>query len=120
MLLVQLGDTTHVVRAGENIFEIALQYGITVDSLARANGITNSTLIYVGQKLKIPQGEDQEMEVVSNTNSISDRIHVIQPGENLFRVALKYNVDYYYLARYNNISNPASIYVGQEIKIPQQ
>lgn len=118
-LEVQLRATTHVVRAGENIFEIAFQYGITVDSLARANGIANPALIYVGQKLTIPQVENQEMEVVSTTNSTSDRIHIIQPGENLFRVAVKYNVDYYYLARYNNISDPVHIYVGQKIRIPQ-
>ncbi len=44
--------------------------------------------------------------------------HVVQAGENLFRIALKYNYSQYYLAKYNGISNPALIYVGQVIRIP--
>ena len=45
---------------------------------------------------------------------------MVQPGENLFRIALKYNLDYFYLAQYNNIANPAAIYAGQQIRIPLQ
>jgi LysM repeat protein len=43
---------------------------------------------------------------------------VVQPGDNLFRIALRYNMSYITLARYNNIANPSSIYVGQVIRIP--
>lgn len=45
-------------------------------------------------------------------------IHVVQPGENLFRIGLKYNIDANTLARYNGIHNPNQIYVGQKIQIP--
>jgi len=44
----------HVVRPGENLFRIALRYGVSVQALASINGITNPTLIYVGQTLIIP------------------------------------------------------------------
>jgi lipoprotein NlpD len=44
--------------------------------------------------------------------------HVVQPGENLFRIALRYNLNYVYLAQYNGISNPAKIRVGQVLRIP--
>ena len=44
----------HVVAAGENLFRISLRYGVTLDALMRANGITNPNLIYVGQVLRIP------------------------------------------------------------------
>ncbi len=44
----------HVVRRGETLAIIAAKYGTTVDAIARANGITNPNLIYVGQKLRIP------------------------------------------------------------------
>ena len=46
--------TTHVVAAGENLFRIALRYGLTTGQLAAANGIVNHNTVYVGQVLRIP------------------------------------------------------------------
>jgi len=45
---------THVVQPGENLFRIALRYGVSVQALATINGIANPALIYVGQQLVIP------------------------------------------------------------------
>jgi len=45
----------HVVQPGENLFRIGLRYGVTVNDLMRANGLT-SIYIYAGQKLVIPTG----------------------------------------------------------------
>lgn len=105
----------HVVQAGENLFRIALRYGTTVDAIAKANGITNAALIYVGQVLTIPGGTDDE---TPSPAPGGEKVHIVQPGENLFRIALKYNYSQYYLAKYNGIANPSLIYVGQVIRIP--
>lgn len=44
--------------------------------------------------------------------------HIVRPGENLFRIGLRYGVSYTTLAAYNGIADPAQIYVGQCIVIP--
>ncbi len=49
-----------------------------------------------------------------------ERIHVVQAGENLFRIGLQYGFTAQELATYNNIPNVDRIYVGQEIRIPAQ
>jgi LysM repeat protein len=109
----------HVVQAGENLFRIALRYGMTVEALAKANGITNAALIYVGQVLTIPGGTPGGTPAPTPAPpSGGEKVHIVQPGENLFRIALKYNYSQYYLAKYNGIANPALIYVGQVIRIP--
>lgn len=46
--------TIHVVQRGETLFRIALNYGLTVDDLARVNSIVNPSSIMVGQRLLIP------------------------------------------------------------------
>ncbi|MCB9450307.1 MAG: LysM peptidoglycan-binding domain-containing protein [Anaerolineaceae bacterium] len=46
--------TYHTVLVGEDLFRIALQYGVTVQALAAANGIYNINLIYPNQRLIIP------------------------------------------------------------------
>ena len=44
----------HVVRAGENLYRIALRYGSTINAIAQENGITNPALIRSGTTLRIP------------------------------------------------------------------
>ncbi len=49
--------TSHVVRAGETLSQIALRYGVTLHSLAVANGIQDVARIYVGMILTIPSAQ---------------------------------------------------------------
>ncbi|HWP58712.1 MAG TPA: LysM peptidoglycan-binding domain-containing M23 family metallopeptidase [Candidatus Acidoferrales bacterium] len=44
--------------------------------------------------------------------------HVVQRGENLFRIGQAYDVPYHELAAVNGIRDPARIYVGQKIFVP--
>jgi lipoprotein-anchoring transpeptidase ErfK/SrfK len=51
---VQEGATTHVVARGENLYRIGLRYGVSVQAMAWSNGLKNPYIIYVGQRLVIP------------------------------------------------------------------
>jgi len=44
----------YVVQRGDNLFRIALRFGVSMQALAAANGITNYNHVYVGQALVIP------------------------------------------------------------------
>lgn len=101
----------HVVQRGENLFRIALRYNTTVDAIAAANGIRNPQLIYVGQKLTIPRGG-----IIPTPGG--GRTHVVQPGENLFRIALRYGTTPQAIAVANNLPNIHLIYAGQVLRIP--
>jgi hypothetical protein len=46
-----MGARIHVVQAGENLFRIALRYGIPLLKLAEMNGIADANRIYAGQIL---------------------------------------------------------------------
>ncbi len=104
------GEKVHVVQPGENLFRISLYYGLSYRTVAAANGIINPDLIYPGQRLIIPS------EVAAEPTG--ERIHVVQPGENLFRIALNYGVTVEALAVANDISNVNLIYPGQRLVIP--
>jgi len=110
---VPTGQITHVVQRGENLFRIALRYGTTVQAIASANGIANPALIYVGQRLVIPSSGTQPPSQPSGGTT-----YVVQRGDNLYRIALRYGLNYVYLAQYNGIANPSRIYVGQVLRIP--
>jgi LysM repeat protein len=48
------GGTTYVVKAGDNLYRIALSFGLSYQQLAQYNGITDPNSIYAGQVLRIP------------------------------------------------------------------
>ncbi len=48
------GDGRHTVQTDENLFRIALKYGMTFETLAAANNLSYPYTIYPGQQLVIP------------------------------------------------------------------
>jgi N-acetylmuramoyl-L-alanine amidase len=46
---------THIVQAGDTLWGISQKYGVTIEQIKEANGLTSDT-IYIGQKLIIPIG----------------------------------------------------------------
>lgn len=104
-------ERTHVVQPGEWLLQIARQYGVDWRELAAYNNIVNPNRLYPGQVLRIPGTGGQP----PTGNEI---LYTVQPGDNLFRIALRYNLNYLYLASYNGITNPHQIRVGQVLRIP--
>lgn len=45
---------THTVQKGESLSLIATRYGVTVEAIMAANGLSDANLIHVGQSLVIP------------------------------------------------------------------
>ncbi len=107
------GSVVHVVQAGENLFRIALRYGVTVDAVVAANGLSSASHVYVGQRLTIPAGGN-----TASPSASGSRVHVVQRGENLFRVALRYGLSTRALAAANGIVNVNRVYAGQRLVIP--
>lgn len=114
-------DGTYVVQNGDNLFRIALRFNITVETLAQFNGILNPNQIFVGQRIRIPTSTQPAQP--ANPNPIVDSrgnvIHVVQAGENAFRIGLRYNITWDRLARANGLVNPNLIFVGQRLIIPR-
>jgi LysM repeat protein len=105
--------TIHVVQRGETLYSIARRYGVSVSAICAANGIANSRLIYAGQQLVIPGTGGPSAPAPSSGGT-----HVVQPGENLYRIALRYGTTIMALANANGISEPTQIRVGQTLIIP--
>lgn len=47
-------DTIYTVKSGDTLYEIASKYNTTYQKLAEYNNIANPSIIYVGQKIRIP------------------------------------------------------------------
>ncbi|MEZ4593132.1 MAG: LysM peptidoglycan-binding domain-containing protein [Chloroflexota bacterium] len=120
------GEVTHTIVAGDTLTGLSLLYNIPVDVIVQANNLTNVDSLDVGQVLIIPaEGtevttptEEPAAEATAVPPTTEERSHVVQAGENLFRIGLQYGFTVDELAAYNNIANPNLLDVGQVIKIP--
>lgn len=109
---------THTVAAGENLYRIGLQYGISWVTLAEYNNLPNANSIKVGQVLNIP-GENADAPQAEPTPSpMTETTYIVKAGDNLFKIGLAYGISWIQIAEANGIVNPNQIIVGQELKIP--
>ncbi|MCC7452465.1 MAG: LysM peptidoglycan-binding domain-containing protein [Anaerolineae bacterium] len=56
--------------------------------------------------------------IVSPTPVAIPATYTVQPGDNLYRISLKFGVNMFLLAQFNGITNTNVIYVGQVLRIP--
>lgn len=104
-------DIVYQVQAGDTLGKIADRYGVSINDIAVANNLSNIHSLDIGQTLIIPAAG-------STAGGGAEQVHIVQPGETLFRIGLQYGLTVDELAAYNNLANPHAIDVGQEIRIP--
>jgi len=71
---VAISVGTYTVKAGETLFAISRRSGISIDALARYNGISDPDKIWAGQKLVIPTQEQiKSMPSLTSTRASGAR-----------------------------------------------
>jgi murein DD-endopeptidase MepM/ murein hydrolase activator NlpD len=105
----------HVVQAGETLFAIARQYGVTVDAIVAANGLSNPDQIEVGQRLLVP---DVGGDARAGEGEMPVSTYTVQPGDTLTLLARRYGTSAEALSQLNRLTNPNLIYVGQVLLVP--
>jgi len=99
----------YIVQPGDTLYRIALKFNTTVEAIVRANNILNPWYIWVGQRLFIPSGWPTPPP---------GRTYVVQPGDTLSTIALRFGTTVWAIVLANNLPNPNLIYVGQVLRIP--
>ena len=64
------GAASHTVQAGETFSNIAQQYGVSSPAIIRLNGLTNRSVLEVGQTLSIPS--ENALELIENLQNRLD------------------------------------------------
>ena len=59
-------SAVHTVKRGENLTRIAARYGTAVSAIVKANGLSNPSRIYVGQRLRIPGKSSSGGSMITN------------------------------------------------------
>lgn len=94
----------YTVRAGDSVYKIANQYGITTSDIIFANQLFNPDRLAIGQALVIPVDYFE---------------YIVRRGDSLYAIAQRYNISVSRLLEANpSITNPSSIFIGQSIRVP--
>ncbi len=124
-LAVNANSCIHIVQLGDTLYSIAITYNTTVTTLATINNIQDYNVISVGQQINIPNcgtqvTENQGQPAVASAQIAAEReiTHVVQEGEGLFDIALRYGVSVTAIARTNQIDDIDTVFLGQVLIIP--
>jgi LysM repeat protein len=116
----------HTVKPKETLYCIGRAYGVDPYAIARQNGILNPNNIPVGQVLAIPNAPrtlppgrvcPRQFDGVTPPPACRWH-HTVAPGENLYRISLRYGVSMWAIAEANHIFNLHYIRAGQVLCIP--
>ena len=117
---------TYTVQAGDTLWKIARKYNCSITGIMVANSdrIKNPNRIHAGWQLKIPQSgapiTGGTPDAVLPENKKSGR-YIVRQGDTLWKIARKYGCSVAEIISLNRelIRNPALIYSGWELKVPQ-
>lgn len=122
-LLVPLLETVleYRVQAGDTLYGIARQFGVSATDIAAWNDMQIEDFIYVGQflRLRLPASggaaDDEGNELALSPFTF---IHSVRSGESLSSIAERYQLPLARLIAANDISDPSLVYAGAELRIP--
>jgi LysM repeat protein len=131
----------YVVKKGDSLWKIAKAESVTVADLSRANNMSKTSPLKVGQKLTVPAAKAEKTSVATasvvpaptDANSVpsgatasaapstgtddSGNLYVVKSGDSLWKIARHKNVTMAALKQANNL-NGDSLKVGQKLHIP--
>lgn len=116
----------HTVQPGETAWDIANEYGVTLEALVAANELADPNRLEPGQQLVIPEADDTIPEESSPTEPSSEgqgigssqQTHTVAAGDSLWSIAAQYDTTVDEIATLNDLDPEGILTLGQELLIP--
>jgi len=131
---------SYQVIAGDSLESVAKRFSLSLSALREYNGLSRSSIIYVGQVLSLKPTSPvvkapKTPTPTPSASTLSDEVsnidpmrptgactihgfHTVQAGETISRIAAVYGVSTQSVLSSNSLSWSSTIYVGQKLTIP--
>ncbi|MCD1268632.1 LysM peptidoglycan-binding domain-containing protein [Microbacterium sp. MEC084] len=119
---------TYTVKAGDTVWGIAYNHKTTVAAILRANGLSESAVIYPGQKLKVsgsapaaakPAAPASASRGVATSKPVaaSGATYTVKAGDTVWGIAHNHGTTVAALIKLNGLGSSATIFPGQKLKV---
>ncbi len=102
--------STHVVKSGDSLWNIAKRYDTTTKKIQSLNDL-QTTQLHIGQVLKMPGYKDEKIEVGDL------KVYQVKRGDSPFDIAQLHNMPLKRFLRINLLTPNSTIYPGQKLFI---
>jgi LysM repeat protein len=115
----------YIVKKGDSLWKIAKAESVGIGDLARANNLTKTSALKVGQKLQIPVNAKAEAANTATASAVpaatsadtSGQMYAVKSGDSLWKIAHAQKVTVAALKQTNSLTSD-SLKVGQKLHIP--
>jgi LysM repeat protein len=105
------GGFPYIIKSGDTFYNIARNYGISVEALTAANHGIDPNLLGIGQQICVPAAAPP-------TQPCPGRIYTVEPGDTFYRIARKFGYTLDALLTANPGVNPDTLQTGQTLCLP--
>ncbi len=116
----------HTVVAGETVGGIAVQYGLELDVVLRANGLSRQSLIFPGETIVLPTtaptaavAAPPAQAAPAPTPLPAPGTHVVVAGDTLWDLAERHDLSVSQLEDANGLDGTGTLRLGQTLTIPR-
>ena len=124
----------HIVRKGETLYKISRKYDVSVAQLQSWNELSNSSVIYPGDRLWVsspelvalnerggdsnpaPYDRNDTRRQYDPENDQADNYHLVRVGETVASIAMKYGYTEEKFREINDMNSRDIVRIGQRVK----
>ena len=111
----------YTVVAGDSLWKISTKFDTTINNLVRWNKISPSDSLSIGKELVILRDNKNKTELAKITNTgidiNRDIFYTVKEGDNLSRIAQKYNVKIAEIRSWNDLNEEYILQPGDKLTI---
>lgn len=116
-------NTSHTVKKGDTLYKISKKFNVSESEIKKANNLKSNRL-NIGMKLTIPEKNSSKSNENLSTekpqhNTAEVKIYTVKKGDNLWRLAKKFNISTEELKEINELQGN-SLKAGQKLFISKR
>ncbi len=120
------GGLEYSVQAGDTLLGIGMRHGVDYEVVAAVNGLSESSLLQIGQVLHIPGDPDAVAQNDSVSLGVGGPVQIetvdyrIAPGDTLVSIAMKTGNTWRQLAAINGLGEHSLLQIDDVIQVPAE
>jgi membrane-bound lytic murein transglycosylase D len=110
-------------RRGDTLSRVARRFGVSLETLAAANGLSPKSRLHRGQRLHLPAGGERNVTTVAQNRSKSHRRpsdsirYAVRKGDTLSSIASAHGTTVRELRRWNQLNHRRRLHPGQTLTL---